>query len=222
MYPRVPYEAGNFLSSWVTISFSRRTLLYEVSELLLTLQWSCGGGGRLVKRNLRPSSWPEELRELPCCLSQKNGMTRPRELVLHQLWPQGTSTSLSPLNTVVPVYATIQLKSCLTWPHNTVHISCFCLLSQKPVAEFRSSVKVIFVLRMKASKHASYRRSGPLVSTVTSSCWFPRRAFESCQPSAPLLPLRRRIRPRFTSPHTMHVHSMFRFKSWCSFSLWIL
>jgi hypothetical protein len=32
MNPRVPYNAGNCLTSWEPVSFSRRSLLYGVSQ----------------------------------------------------------------------------------------------------------------------------------------------------------------------------------------------
>jgi len=36
---RDPLKAGNFLTVWMTVSFSRRTLLHEMS--LMWLSWMC-------------------------------------------------------------------------------------------------------------------------------------------------------------------------------------
>jgi hypothetical protein len=40
---RIPYKAGNFLTSWVTISFTRRTLLHGVSYIECELVTSGSG-----------------------------------------------------------------------------------------------------------------------------------------------------------------------------------
>jgi hypothetical protein len=34
---RVPYKVGNFLTSWATVGFSRRSLLHGVSQFVISL-----------------------------------------------------------------------------------------------------------------------------------------------------------------------------------------
>jgi hypothetical protein len=94
---RVPYNAGNFLTSFKPVSFSTRTLLHGVSKYIFSRSQ--------LKRNLKSGSHIHKYPDAD--LSHRTGNQVTCVIVLSPISPSGRQLSC----TVSPVLSTISLST---------------------------------------------------------------------------------------------------------------